>query len=109
MNNEGNLRSAHADGRRTGDGMRYSKKGQQKLVDYLYAYGAYVSGLRSNAPDPLVFEPDDFKGVVLLTIKEAKELIDLLSHAEDQRQQPYSYDACDEWTQKLTNTLKETK
>lgn len=54
--------------------MRYTKKGQQKLVDYLYAYGAYVSGLRTNAPDPLVFEPDDFEGVVVLTTKEAKKL-----------------------------------
>lgn len=88
--------------------MRYTKKGQQKLYDYLCAYGYYISGLRTNAPDPLVFEPDDFKGVVLLTIKEAKELIDLLSHAEDQRQQPYSYDACDEWAQLLTNRIKQS-
>lgn len=109
MNNEGNLRSAHADGRRTGGGMRYTKKGQQKLVDFLYAYGAYVSGLRANAPDPLVFEPDDFKSVVVLTRKEAKELIDLLSHAEDQRRMPYSYDACDAWERILSDRYGEIK
>ena len=62
--------------------MKFSKKGQQKLVDYLYAYGAYVSGLRANAPDPLVFEPDDFEGVVVLTTKEAAEILDFLSYLD---------------------------
>lgn len=62
--------------------MRYTKKGQQKLVDYLHAYGAYVSGLRANAPDPLEFEPADFKGVVVLTTKEADEILDFLSYLD---------------------------
>ena len=89
--------------------MRYTKKGQQKLADYKCAYGAYVAGLRANVPDPLEFEPSDFKGCVVLTTKEAKELIDLLSHAEDQRTEPYSYDACDEWAQLLTNRINRSE
>ena len=89
--------------------MKLSKKGIFKLADYKCAYGAYVAGLSEYAPDWPKFEPEDFKGVVVLTSKEAKELIDLLSHAEDQRTEPYSYDACDEWALKLTNALKEMK
>lgn len=89
--------------------MKFSKKGQQKLADYKNAYGAYVSSLRANAPDPLVFEPDDFEGVVVLTTKEARGLIDLLSNAEDQRTEPYSYDACDEWAQLLTNRIEQAE
>lgn len=87
--------------------MRYSKKGQNKLADYKFAYGAYVAGLRATKPASLRFEPDDFESVVVLTRKEAKELVDLLSHAEDQRQQPYSYDACDEWAQLLTKRIEQ--
>ena len=54
--------------------MKLSKKGQIKLNDFLYAYGAYVSGLRANAPDPLEFEPSDFKGCVVLSSKEAHRI-----------------------------------
>lgn len=63
--------------------MRYTKKGQQKLVDYLYAYGAYVSSLRTNAPDPLAFEPDDFESVVVLTRKEAKVIFEIVEEARE--------------------------
>ena len=87
--------------------MKLSKKGQIKLNDFLYAYGAYVSGLRANAPDPLEFEPSDFKGCVVLSSKEARQLIDLLSYAEDQRRVPYGHDTCDEWAQLLTNRIKQ--
>lgn len=85
--------------------MKFSKKGQNKLLDFLYRYGAYCSGLRAKSPDPLEFEPNDFRGVVVLTVAEARDLIHLLSRAEDQRQEPYSYDACYAWEQTLLDRL----
>ena len=88
--------------------MRYSKKGQQKLADFLYANGAYVAGLRANEPATLRFEPDDFEGVVVLTTKEAKELIYLLSQAKDLRYIPYGYETCDEWAQLLTKRIEKS-
>ena len=62
--------------------MNFSKKGQQKLADYKCAYGAYVAGLRATKPTPLRFEPDDFDGVVVLTTKEAAEILDFLSYLD---------------------------
>ena len=55
--------------------MNLSKKGQNKLSEFLYVYGAYVTGLRFFAPAQIEFEPDDFEGAVVLTVEEAKEII----------------------------------
>lgn len=60
--------------------MKFSKKGQQKLVDFLYDYGAYVTGLRANSAGQLVFEPDDFKDVVVLPVKGAKDIASKLGY-----------------------------
>ena len=57
--------------------------------------------------EPIDHVNNDVKKIVL-TVEEARELIDLLSHAEDQRQQPYSYDACDELAQLLTNRIEQS-
>lgn len=54
--------------------MKFSKKGQIKFDQYLYEYGAYVSGLRTNAPTPLEFDSSDFKDTIRLTVEEAKEI-----------------------------------
>ena len=62
--------------------MKLSKKGQFKLADYKCAYGAYVAGLSEYAPDWPKFEPEDFKGVVVLTTKEAAEILDFLSYLD---------------------------
>ena len=88
--------------------MKLSKKGQQKLVDYLYAYGAYVSGLRTNAPDPLVFEPDDFKDVVVLTRKEAAEILDFLSYLDMRSYRDSFLDGLDECCKKLKDRIEKT-
>lgn len=77
--------------------MKLSENGRRK---------AFVVGELLDDPD---FEQSDFEDAVVLTRKEARELIDLLSRAEDQRQQPYSYDACDEWTQLLTNRIEQSE
>lgn len=89
--------------------MKFSKKGKFKLQEFLYEYGAYVAGSRNaNAVRPIEFDKDDFKGCVVLSTKEARGLIDLLSNAEDQRRIPYGYDTCDEWAQLLTNRIKQS-
>lgn len=60
--------------------MKFSKKGQNKLADYLYAYGAHVAGLRANEPAQLMFEPDDFKDVVVLPVKGVKDIASKLGY-----------------------------
>lgn len=88
--------------------MKFSKKGRNKIGEFLCDFQRCVVSPYAKVITPLKFEPSDFEDCVVLTTKEAKELIDLLSHAEDQRQQPYSYDACDEWAQLLTNRIKQS-
>ena len=88
--------------------MRYSKKGREKIGEFMYNFQRCVVSAYAKAITPLKFEPSDFEDCVVLTTEEARELIDLLSHAEDQRQQPYSYDACDEWAQLLTNRIEQS-
>lgn len=53
--------------------MKFNIKGQFKFDQYLYEYSAYVSGLRTNAPTPLEFDPSDFKDTIVLTVGEAEE------------------------------------
>ena len=53
--------------------MKFNIKGQFKFDQYLYEYSAYVSGLRTNAPTPLEFDPSDFKDTIVLTVEEAEE------------------------------------
>ena len=88
--------------------MKLSKKGQHKLVDYLYAYGVYVSGLRTNSPDPLVFKPDDFEDVVVLTRKEAAEILDFLSYLDMRSYRDSFLDGLDECCKKLMDRIEKT-
>ncbi len=46
---------------------------------------------------------------VFLTKAEAQELIEILSHAEDQRTAPYSYDACEAWASAIKKKIEEAK
>ena len=61
--------------------MKFSKKGQIKFDQYLYKYSTYVSGLRTNAPTPLEFDPSDFKDMIMFTVKEVKEIKTFLDDA----------------------------
>lgn len=88
--------------------MKFSKKGQIKLNDFLSAYGAYVAGLRTNAPDPIKFEPDDFKGVVVLTNKEAAEILDFLSYLDMRSYRDSFLDGLDECCKKLMDRIEKT-
>ena len=55
--------------------MKLSKKGQRKFDQYKFEYGAYVGNMRDIPPNSFEFEPDDFKGAVVLTVEEAKCLL----------------------------------
>lgn len=55
------------------------------------------------------FSPEYFKDCVVLTRKEARELIYLLSHAKDLRYIPYGYETCDELALLLTKRIEQAE
>lgn len=89
--------------------MKLSKKGQFKLADYKCAYGAYVAGLSEYAPDWPKFEPEDFKGVVALTNKEAAEILDFLSYLSMRSYRDSFLDGLDECCKKLKDRIGQSK
>lgn len=54
--------------------MKMSKKGQNKIGEFLCGFQRRLAGARATALAPLEFEPDDFEGVVVLTVEEAKTI-----------------------------------
>lgn len=62
--------------------MKLSKKGQIKIGESLCIFGRSLAGSRATALAQLAFEPDDFKCVVVLTTKEAAEILDFLSYLD---------------------------
>lgn len=84
-----------------------SRSGQQKLSQFLFDYCSFMIGLRKETTSTIGFNESDFEGCVVLTVKEARKLVDLLLHAEDQRRVPYGHDTCDEWAQLITNRIKQ--
>jgi hypothetical protein len=61
--------------------MKLSKKGQIKIGESLCIFGRSLAGSRATALAQLAFEPDDFDGVVVLTVEEAKLVTKALAFA----------------------------
>lgn len=71
--------------------MKLSKKGQIKIGESLCIFGRSLAGSRATALAQLAFEPDDFEGVVVLTVEEAKEFLKQIDRSIDPADKPYSY------------------
>lgn len=60
--------------------MKLSKKGQIKIGESLCIFGRSLAGSRATALAQLAFEPDDFDGVVVLSVKGAKDIASKLGY-----------------------------
>ena len=62
--------------------MKFSKKGRKKMGEFLCGFHRCVVSPYAKVITPLKFESDDFEGVVVLTRKEAAEILDFLSYLD---------------------------
>ena len=81
--------------------MRLSVKGIQKYTDHRVYYEYPIETLK--------FEPDDFEGAVVLTVKEAKTLIDFFVTMKPEMPNGGCMEYCDLWRDFLQKRIEQAE
>lgn len=88
--------------------MKLSKKGRNKIGKLLCGFHYCLTGSRATPLAQLAFEPDDFKGVVVLSTKEAAEILDFLSYLNMRSYRDSFLDGLDECCKNLKDRIEKT-
>lgn len=81
--------------------MRLSVKGIQKYTDHRVYYEYPIETLK--------FEPDDFEGAVVLTVEEAKTLVNFFYTIKNEMPNGGCMEYCDLWGNTIKKRIEQTE